>query len=124
MCTVIVSSVWLGTAPKGSTLKKDLKHPASQTFESGPSLTKKKQRFLACSASSYQFKIDFYIVAQVVGGKCVAKKKTESKFAASIHKVPTPKQHRASDKKARKAATTTKAISGIFIIYIFKNSNT
>ena len=44
-CCLVVSSVWLGAAPKGSALKKDLKCPAPQTFESdsGPSLLKKNK---------------------------------------------------------------------------------
>lgn len=43
MCNVVVSSVWIGAAPKGSAPgpEKTLKRNVSQTFVSGPSNAKK-----------------------------------------------------------------------------------
>ena len=77
-----------------------------------------KKTKVSCS-SFYQFYLTNAIAAQVVGGKRVDKKtrKTPLKSQASIHKVPTLKQHR--DEKTCKAATS----STRHILYITNSDN-
>jgi hypothetical protein len=125
MYGAVVSLVWIGaaptgSAPKGSAPKKNLKRPASQTFDSelGANIAKKTKGFVFRYVTS--LKLTFIIAVQVVrvGGKRAGKKKVQLKSAVakSVHKVQTPNLHH--DKKARKVT------SGKFIIYIFKDNST